>query len=180
MAEGGDRTTVIVAVAGIAATALVGLAATAASWLSARDDRTTQRSLAREERTYDRRVSAYLDAFDFVEGQKESFDLFRLEFRSTGRTPYHHDPPSRLTSRLRAFGSAQVFTAFQKTESFNEQMPITWGSRTTRRGRTSEYIVGTPWIAQGGQNFDPRFGPAYEAFKAQIVRFETVVHGEIG
>jgi hypothetical protein len=43
--------TLWVALAGIAATALVGLASTTAAWLSARDDRATQRELARNERT---------------------------------------------------------------------------------------------------------------------------------
>src|SRR5512133_2454798 len=68
MATGDGNRTLWVAVAGISATALVGLAGTTVAWLSARDDRATQRQLARDERTYDRRVSAYLDAIDFVEG----------------------------------------------------------------------------------------------------------------
>jgi hypothetical protein len=66
--------TLWVAVAGIAATALVGVAGTGAAWLSARDDRHAQRVLARDERTYDRRVSAYLDAIDYIEGQHAIFE----------------------------------------------------------------------------------------------------------
>lgn len=53
--------------------ALVGIAGTAGAWLGARSDRSAQRELARDERTYDRRVSVYLAAIDFLEGQKESF-----------------------------------------------------------------------------------------------------------
>jgi hypothetical protein len=181
----GNRTTLLVAVAGIAATALVGIAGTAAAWLSARDDREAQRELARDERTYDRRVSAYLDAIDFVEAQKMSLDRWldtncseRLCDSSEDggpRIPYEPVPPPRLISRLRAFGSAQVFRAFQKTQSLVEKMPITYGPHYIQAPPFPYVDVG-PTAAQP----DPDFLRAHEAFAKQIVRFETIVHDEVG
>jgi hypothetical protein len=77
----GESRTLAVAVAGIAATALVGIAGTTAAWLSAREDREAQRELARDERTNERRVAVYLDAIDFVEGQKEALNNYMNGFR---------------------------------------------------------------------------------------------------
>jgi hypothetical protein len=124
MAEA-SRTTLALAVTGIAATALVGLAGTAAAWLSARDDRATQRAIAHEERRYERRVAAYLDAMDFVEAQKESLDEFldpvAMRAGLARKIPYERRPPSRLTSRLRAFGSREVFEAFQRAQNISQE-----------------------------------------------------------
>lgn len=188
----GNRTTLAVAVAGIAATALVGVAGTAAAWLSARDDRATQRALARDERTYDRRVAAYLDAIDFVEGQETSFDRWFVtncserSCESGGggpMIPYEPDPPPRLLSRLRAFGSAPVFKAFQETQTLAEEMPVTIeGLPEGHPG--PRHIVGPPfpWVelSPTASQPDPDFLRAHEAFSKQIIRFETVVHDEVG
>jgi hypothetical protein len=188
-----DRSTVAVAIAGIAATALVGLAGTTAAWLSARNDRAAQRELARDERTYDRRVAVYLDAVDFVEGQVRSFtrwqsiDMFcpgpdpRCEPHRI-KIPYESEPPPRLISRLRTFGSTQVFKAFQKTQSRNFDLLSVPVVILGNPGR--EYIVGPPfpWVKTPEGDFEPepRFERAYEQFRAEVVRFENIVNDEVG
>jgi hypothetical protein len=148
--EDRDRTTLAVAAAGIAATALVGIAGVVGAWLSARDDRQAQHSLAREERTYERRVAVYLDAIDFVEGQQNSLHTYADKFRERqfrerhgaqlypsrertfprewgiqfGDVPYQHFPPPRLTTRLRAFGSSEVLDAFENAQALTLKMDI--------------------------------------------------------
>ena len=190
MAEG-DRTTLKVAVAGIAATALVGIAGTAGALLSARNDRATQRELARDERTYDRRVSAYLDAIDFIEGQERTLEAFIVEAETTplprdpvidrlrfegppgtsGRdlVPIRFTPPNRLTSRLGAFGSTEAFNAFQEGERLFRRIPL-----FRVQGERGQYIATSQMI------LNKRFVQRFKTFSAQIVRFRAIVHEEIG
>ena len=102
-----NRTTLLVAVAGIAATALVGLAGTTAAWLSARSDRAAQRDISREERTHDRRVAAYLDAVDFLKSQERSWEIYAeqvpfVDWRDRRDVPYS-------TFRPQARNEAQCF-----------------------------------------------------------------------
>jgi hypothetical protein len=197
-----DRTTLTVAVVGIAATALVGLAGTAASWLSARNDRETQQRLARDQRTYDRRVSVYLDTIDFVEGQRLAYAAFGGEtvVLPVGdlpkRVPIHYVPSTRLTTRLRAFGSTEIFRAFQKAERLNRQIPFdilvvgpalgsgegaTGGSATAQW--LSEGSVFSPkskqWISERTK-VTQKYVDTDQAFRAQTERFENLVHEEIG
>jgi hypothetical protein len=190
----GDRHTLVVALAGITATALVGLAGTAASWLSARDDRATQRELAREQRTYTDRVSAYIDAIDFIEGQKTSFQRFRdtecsaLKCPNYGKTPIQADPPPKLVSRLRVFGSEKIFREFEKAEAARPQPEIEYG---TVHGRPVELLLASdpgryPWRCRktgpGGTSCDelPWFYRPLNAFSEEIVRFEHMVNSEVG
>jgi hypothetical protein len=63
-----------VALAGIAATAILGIAGTTTSWLVARDDRSNQRSLAHDNRVYDRRAGVYLDVLTMVERERRTFN----------------------------------------------------------------------------------------------------------
>jgi hypothetical protein len=167
----GDRTTLLVAVAGIAATALVGLAGTTASWLSARDDRATQRALARDERTYERRVAIYLDAIDFVEAQRKSYEDYVEELRKVELDDREYvsitfTPPSRLTSRLRAFGSKKVFNSFQETQGLH----IAIGAST---GCCPEYLDVTL------DELDDRTLASHSAFREQVTRFEDTVNEEL-
>jgi hypothetical protein len=122
-----DRATLVVAVAGIAATALVGLAGASAAWLNARDDRAAQGALVRDQLTYERRTSVYLDAIELVEDQKRSWDQYGQPFfnayRSGVKIPYVCCATQRLTTRLRVFGSTRALKAFQKTQALNES----WG-----------------------------------------------------
>lgn|SRR5262245_1470426 len=168
-----NRTTLVVALAGIAATALVGLAGTGAAWVSARDDRAAQRSLARDERTYDRRVSVYLDAIDFAEGQKATLHRWLDPGLVVGKTDrkilFRADPPDRLASRLRAFGSPQAFAAFQETEKL--AIPET-ALLVDDAGR--EFLVEDP-DTHWARNLR-----GYNRFKAQLLRFEDAIHHEVG
>jgi hypothetical protein len=175
-----DKTTLAVAVAGIAATALVGVAATAGAWLSARDDRATQRAIAHEERRYDRRVAAYLDAMDFVAAQKESLEEFlnpvAVRLGLARKIPYERRPSSRLTSRLRAFGSPEALEAFQRAQNISREIPIPFVARANDHSLNprSGYIVdlkGHPDIVLPG---------AHEKFIAYVKRFEDTVHDEVG
>jgi hypothetical protein len=189
----GNRTTLIVAVAGIAATALVGLAGTGAAWLSARNDRAAQGAIARDERTYDRPVSAYLDAIDFIAGQERSFAILvvykatrsqaedpvilRLQSDLFLETPGEQEfipirlrPPSRLTSRLGAFGSTEAFNAFQEGQRRFRRIPFFVLSDGPGRQR----------LAVSQIRLDERFIERFKAFIAQVGRFRAVVHEEIG
>jgi hypothetical protein len=175
-----NRTTLAVAVAGITATALVGIAATAATWLSARDDRETQRALARDERTYDRRVAVYLDAIDVIEDQEGAFYDYGTErsgYEANLPPPIHYEgssenvglplllrrvPGQRLTTRLRVFGTSRAFEAFQKAQSLQEKIP----ARSSFK--MAPIKVDMSWVA------------AYKAFHDQIGRFEDIVHEELG
>jgi hypothetical protein len=195
-----DRT-LAVAVAGIAATALVGLAGTTAAWLSARDDRGAQRALARAERTYERRVAAYLDAISFVEGQERALDEFtgvvtdnrgeigqgdtflglpshfpeayQVSLRS--RIPWQTGPPTRLSNRLRLFGSPQAFRAFQRTQSIPGEMPLAIGA--SRSGGGAELIPGHRRF----NDLEYRMlRKGYMAFYDQVDRFEDIAHTDVG
>jgi hypothetical protein len=177
-----DRTTLIVAVAGIAATAVVGLAGAAATWLSARDDRATERALAREERTYDRRTAAYLDAVDFLERQSRELESFAneayLPLEGSPRRPravfYDIRPSPRLRTRLRAFGSKAVFEAFERAAKTTLTFPVFYRGDTTD---TSILRVKLPApIAIPSRDFNTEF----IKLDNQIDRFEALVHDEIG
>jgi hypothetical protein len=194
----GNRTTLFVALAGIAATALVGIAGTAASWLSARDDREAQRELARDERTYDRRVAVYLEAIAFVERQERAVyeygvavadksgkfpaELSELglpthfpepySFRS-GRIPFETGPPTTLTDRLRVFGSPSIFTAFQRTQSIVSDPSMLLA--------TGAGLSGGVDLIPGKRNDQEwkMFRRSYNAFYDQINRLENIVHREL-
>jgi len=112
MANKRDRS---IAVVGIAATAIVGVAGVLGSWLTARDDRATQRSLAHDARVYDRRADTYLAALNLVERQRD-------QISSASDSPkLATHPPSLLMSepgegivsaRLLAYGSPDVVTKY--------------------------------------------------------------------
>ena len=190
-----NRTTLIVAVAGISATALIGLAGTVVAWQSARDDRATQGEIARDERTYDHRVSAYLDAVDFVSGQERSLVIFVVSRAIDGRVeskdplieqlqselfseiagvqkeiPIRLRPPSRLTTRLGAFGSTEAFNAFQEAQRRFGRVPKVWVS----------FGAGRQKLVLSDQAVGERFIERFKAFTAQVTRFRAVVHKEIG
>jgi hypothetical protein len=187
VANGDSNKTLWVAVAGIAATALVGLAGTTAAWLSARDDRAAQRQLARDERRYDRRVATYLDAIDFLERQRigvrntlgQVYHYVKGPIpalpkiagsRKKRRTvPYPEEPPARLMSRLRAFGSKEVVSAFEQTQNQSYLLPL-----CVDRSRID---VRCSFAASKGVG---AFLSAYESFAGQVVSFEKIVHEEVG
>jgi hypothetical protein len=175
-----DNTTLLVAVAGIAATALVGLAGTGAAWVSARDDRHTQERLARAERSYNRRVAVYLDAIDLLEAQKATYEEYSEPGTGPGIFTYRRKiplpyPPRRLTTRLRAFGSSEAFKAFQRAEFLRGAIPNGYGC-CTKSGE--DYILALKDPVR--HNPPKAFFEAYKPFKTQLARFEEIVHNEIG
>jgi hypothetical protein len=189
--------TLWVAMAGILATAVVGLASTAAAWLSARDDRSSQRRIAEEARVYDRRVTAYLDAIDFLEGQQKSLDAYEMEvgINCTPDThcagvhggPYQVFPPESLTSRLRAFGSSEAFNTFEAAENLSTRVGIVY------EGETGGAVVdgalffpnelaGTPPVVKITEDtkVNRHYRAGLQAFVAKIGRFEDLVRRELG
>jgi hypothetical protein len=180
-----NRTTLYVAVAGIAATALIGLAATTAAWLSARDDRATQRALARDERTYERRVSVYLDAIDFLQGQVRSIETYMHEgniaegniaesrSRQPRDVPIDFYPPDRLETRLRAFGSKAIYDDFVGTELQTRGIPV-----VAEFGEPGDVLSGIIPAPKRGVSRD--FNKAYQVFRGRVNRFERLVHEDVG
>jgi hypothetical protein len=157
--------TLWVAVAGIAATALVGIAGTTVAWLSARDDRATQRglarderaherALARDERSYEHRVSAYLEAIRIFEGHYLAF------FR--GQTPgkFHFVLRRAANARagLTAFGSERAVKAFESvlTDDLDAYTLID-------AGEDSDVVAQT-----------------LGRFNQHLETFEKIVHDEVG
>jgi hypothetical protein len=171
--------------AGITATALVGLAATTAAWLSARDDRATQRALAHDERTCGRRVAVYAQAIDFLQGQKNAWDeyavspefLRRVGLHFRKKIPFDDRPPQRLTTRLRMFGSRPAFEAFQAAQSLQDEIP----SDAFCCVAGKDYLEPS-WDSELGYltQRPKKFFPPYRRFKAQVVRFDDIVHDEVG
>ena len=187
--------TLVVALAGIAATAVVGLAAAAGAWLSARDDRREQSALARQSLNYERRVAVYLDAIDFVEKQERALYEYGIIAQNKYRKApaslprniplpeffpsdilFQEAPPQRLTSRLRALGSTTATGRFRDVETLVTKVPanITLnanGKVILRTGDRSDREFGK---ALAG------FDAAYADFYRELLSFETVVHGELG
>jgi hypothetical protein len=191
-----DRTTLAIAVAGIAATALVGLGATGAAWQSARADRREQSAIARQALNYERRVAVYLDAIDFVQAQERALYEYGLQAQNAYRRvpadlprhfpppqfyagefiPFQEVPPRRLTTRLRALGSSTAIDAFQRVETLVTEIPTTL--TVDRSGRS---VLRTNPLADKrlGRKLG-RFDRAYRVFYEQINELEDAVHGELG
>ena len=127
MAPGDGNRTLWVAVAGISATALVGLAGTTASWLSARDDRASQRELARADRIYEHRVAAYMEAIDTLEGHMKvlyNLDWSRLTPRGFAWEDVRVDDEvdrTRIRSRVAAFGSNGAIAALHRVNVLDQR-----------------------------------------------------------
>jgi hypothetical protein len=166
----GDRTTLLVAVAGIAATALVGVAGTTAGWLSARADRSSQRALERDDRVFSRRAAVYLDAIGLLEAQKKQFADYANS--SVGeRIPYQRDPDEGLTERLIALGSAPAVAAFDKAEELNRSV----STEVDALGFTKN----GEFIQPEERSLNDDFISADKAFIEQIRRFEQIVHKDL-
>lgn len=187
--------TLIIAVAGIAATAVVGLAAAAGAWLSARDDRHEQSALARQSLNYERRVAVYLDAIDFVEEQEKAFYEYGIlaenRFRKAPESmpkniplpeffpvniPFQEVPPQRLTSRLRALGSNAATDHFRQVEALVANVP----AFSTIDGKGRAILATSDQANKGWGKKLAGFDPAYQAFYTELLRFEDAVHSELG
>jgi hypothetical protein len=191
-----DQTTLAVAVAGIAATALVGLGATAAGWQSSREDRREQSAIARQALNYERRVAVYLDAIEFVQTQERALYEYGLQARNRYRTPprdlprhfpppqffagesipFDEVPPGRLTTRLRALGSTTAIDAFQQVETLVTKVPT--NLTVDENGRS---VLKTNPSADEKLGRDlQRFDQAYRDFYERITELEDAVHAELG
>jgi hypothetical protein len=191
-----DRTTLAIAVAGIAATALVGLAGTAAAWQSASADRREQSAIARQALNYERRVAVYLDAIDFVQTQERALYEYGLQAQNAHRRaprdlprhfpppqffagesiPFDEVPPRRLTTRLRALGSSTAIEAFQRVETLVIQIPMTLTVDASGRSVLRTNPVADETLGKKLRRFDQ----AYRAFYEQINVLEDAVHDELG
>jgi hypothetical protein len=114
-----------IALAGIVATAVVGLAGAASSWLIARQQDATNRSLAHDAQVYDRRANAYLAAISLIERQRNllSFVARRAETENSVRekptnpligVAYGGADSKLVFARVVAFGSPGIVAAYKK------------------------------------------------------------------
>jgi hypothetical protein len=171
MASPGSHT---LAVAGITATALVGIAGSAAGWLSARDDRASQRALAHDDRVYTERSSAYLAAISFVESQKNALKLYRRAPRALTSIRYEYRTPVTLQARLHAFGSPEANQAFDDAERASRSV-FSWVETK------AETPSGVYMLAPHPSTIpNPNLIGSYDRFEAKVERFERLVHGEVG
>jgi hypothetical protein len=170
-----------IALAGIVATAAVGIAGIAASWLIAHNDRATQQGIARDSRSYDRRVAIYLDALRFAEDQKRPFDRFFLEDEDPGDAPdfvfairLPTDAPATLVTRLHIFGSANVRQTFARVE---------------RRSKDLSRVPGQVSFTKSGQlvlrvkafaRYNKKLLDAYQAYAAELENLTAVINRELG
>ena len=153
------------AIVAVLVTAVVGLAGISAGWLSAREERSSQRALARDDRVFDRRAAAYLDAIGFLERQNDAY----VRTASTPRpVPFLSAPDLLLKERLITFGSTNVNREFQRAEGYAR---VTLVRNENRNGKL--FIVrerGPP---------DPYFELDLQNFQRAIARFERTVHSDL-
>jgi len=139
--------------------------------VSARDDRAAQRSLARDERTYDRRVSVYLDAIDFAEGQKATLHRWLDPGLVVGKTDrkilFRADPPTGLPHGYAPSARPKHSRPSRKPRSWPSRkrpysltMPVensSWRTRTpigrgicaaTTVSRPNSSVLKTPFITR--------------------------------
>jgi hypothetical protein len=146
--------------------------------------------VARDERTYDRRVLAYLDAVDFLERCNQTFAGLENPpgsfLEDQPGIPYTADPPTRLTSRLGAFGSSEAVKAFEEAQRRQLRVPrilVTDESGKTYLDPDDHWHVRRERDKSGmSVSAGPRLGftRRLAAFRAQLDRFEAIVHEEIG
>jgi hypothetical protein len=173
LAEG--NRTLLVALAGIAATAAVGLAGTAASWLSARDDRANERQLAREQRFYEHRVAAYTEAIDTLEGHMKA--LGNLPWSRLGPRGFKWDDVriddevdrTRIRSHVAAFGSDKAVAALHRVNAL-DQKAFAWVLGDSRRY----------WPSQTGYNaWRSHTDQAIENLRDGLDEFEIRLNSEL-
>jgi hypothetical protein len=162
---------VTLAVVGIVATAVVGLAGSGVAFLSSREDRHTQLAVAHDNRVYDRRASVYLDAIDFVEGQKEAFESYANSAIGE-HTPYSEDPPRPLTDRLIAFGSSGAVKALSGAEGKSTEV-VQEGIDSVGIDRNGVYL------ARHDRTVADGFFTTFKEFRDQVTRFEETIAREL-
>jgi len=188
VADTGGRNTVVVAIAGIAATAIVGITGTAVSWFSARADRASQRVLARDDRVFNRRAAVYLDAIGLVEKQRDAFLSYSDAPYGT-HIPYQEEPSKRLLERLVAFASGSALSAFNETEDLNENVlhfgvdvpgNCVWNFRDPHpKPCRVDFLMRKRGLSDAESHRAIAFSHAYVAFAVQQRRFEAIVHHDL-
>ena len=132
MTNGGRSSAGRVAIAGIAATALVGVAGSITTWVVARDNRATQVTLARDQRIYDRRATAYVEVL--VAMQALSDDLRLLRFEKIPTWPVFQRKEANLRARMTALGSIEALRLYN-TWFFSASSTLAEVSRLRKFGR---------------------------------------------
>ena len=98
---------------------------------------------------------------------------------------YTVNPPSRLVTRLRAFGSQEAFDAFQTAETTTWPVPVTIiddrkGDFLTvgdfHKQPTAAALKRTPHAIGP---LRPQFVRRYDLFVSQVRQFEMIVHDEL-
>ncbi len=102
----GRSSAAMIAIAGIAATALVGIVGSVTTWVVARDNPATQVALARDERIYDRRSMAYIDALTAMQALSDDLRLLRFESVPTWRD--FQRKQANLRARMTALASSNA------------------------------------------------------------------------
>jgi hypothetical protein len=174
----GDSSNKVIALAGIAATAVVGIAGAGASWLISREDRNNERALARGARVYDRRAAVYLDALSLLrsldarvgaDAERVNGNPHRFHF-VVGRPSRQTEPSlraqlangeKRIRVRLLAYGSDAGYSTFDAAiRALNRADGDLIPFRLYRVTPFYRQDVGT--------------------FFAKYLRFTTIVHRELG
>jgi hypothetical protein len=158
-----------VAIVAVLVTAVVGLAGITAGWLSAREERSSQRALARDDRVFDRRAAAYLDAIGFLERQNDAYIHYAAPAGQA--IPFPTAPDLLLKERLIAFGSTNVNREFQRAED-HALVTLDDVRNENRNGKT---VI----VRESGPT-DLFYGRSLVDFQTEIARFERTVHSDLG
>ena len=162
MVANGSNTAV--AIAGIAATALVGIAGSGASFLIAKQDRSSERHLAREARVFDARTAVHVDALEATGRVREWISNPTYASAAEGFTRARALAlllDRRLLARVSAFGSPDVARTYRELYVIGTKM---------------DRLPAPPKYEDQKQHlFELR-----RAFSAQSGQFEGLVRNDLG
>jgi hypothetical protein len=157
-----------VAIAGVVAGAVVGIAGLSVSWLVARDDQASQRSLAHEARVYDRRANAYVDALRYLQStQSKLAEAADALFNEQKPHLNREMTPPALRASLAAYASSTASHAFDLA---------------AEKGHDASDLVFVVESASGSEREADlsRFNYARDRFGSALTKFQKLVHREIG
>lgn len=156
------------ALAGIVATAVVGVAGATSSWLIARGDQASRRSLEHDARVYDRRANTYVGALRYLQSLDRRIQDVTLALVNEQRfdLPRPENDPG-LRASLSAYASPDALKAFDSTVAagllaFDRSEGVASASVAERDQRFGEYI-------------DTR-----DRFRRGLATFQAIVRREIG
>jgi hypothetical protein len=159
----------VIALTGIIATAVVGVAGAASSWLIARQDRGSQRAIAHDERVYDRKADAYIDAARLLGSVSIAWT----------KLPLLHGSKTRQGDRAVARTALKLDRRLQEGENLLQARLVAYGSDAGYQAWRNALA----WLAEGIADTE-RSGefPLPEDIKAAqnaINKFAVVVHREL-